>query len=125
IVSASATLGSSLGPAQVLLQTTGGLQTPFGPTTGPVALQTIFTMTVIQAQPASLRILTGANQSVLAGAVAQLPLTARVEDAAGNPLPNIPVVWTGQSVSVNAAAAVSDANGTVSASATMGSTAGP
>src|SRR5439155_1721231 len=85
IVSATATLGSSPGPAQVVLQTTGGVQTPFGPTTGPVSLQTVFTMTVIQsplvAQPAVLHILSGNNQSGPPGPL-PTPLAARVEDAA-------------------------------------------
>ena len=50
---------------------------------------------------------------------------ARVEDAAGNPIRDVPVVWQpSQSVSVSNASSNSDANGIVSATATLGSATG-
>jgi uncharacterized protein (TIGR03437 family) len=56
-----------------------------------------------------------------------LPLTARVEDAVGNPVPNVPVVWQPlppQAVSLDNLVSMSDTNGIVSASV-IRSSAGP
>ena len=126
MVSAIATLGSVPGPAQVQVQTTNSVvQTPFGTVSAPV--QATFNLTVAQAaQPATLLILSGNNQSGLAGAQLASPLTARVVDGAGNPVPNVPVVWQAlNQVSLSGVVSTSDANGLVSAIATLGSTAGP
>jgi hypothetical protein len=125
MVTAVATLGSLVGPAQVQLQSTASVsQTPFGPAGS--AIQTTFNLTVAQSQPTTLLILGGNNQSGLAGAHLPLPLIARVVDAAGNPVPNVPVVWQPLSpVSLSVVASTSDANGLVSAVVTLGLTAGP
>jgi len=53
-------------------------------------------------------------------------LTARVEDAAGNPLPNTPVTWIpSSSVQLTSPVNVSDASGVVSATATPTSSTSP
>jgi hypothetical protein len=126
IVSAIATLGSVLGPAQVqLLSNASVSQTPFGPAGVPI--QTTFSMTVAQSQPqpATLLILSGNNQSGPPGAPLPLPLIARVVDAAGNPAPNVAVVWQPLNpVSLSGVVSTSDANGLVSATVTLGQTAG-
>ena len=126
MVSAIATLGSVVGPAQVQLQSTASVvQTPFGPAGS--AIQTTFNVTVAQSQPATLTIFSGNNQSGTAGAQLAQPLIARVVDASGNPLPNVAVVWQSlnpQSVTLTTAATTSDANGLVSAMGTLGPSAG-
>jgi Bacterial Ig-like domain (group 1). len=113
LVSAIVKLGSMPGPAQVQLRAASG------------AIQATFTVTVNAPQAANLHILSGNNQSGPAGAQLPSPLTARVEDAAGNPIPNVSVVWQAGSASLSGAALMSDANGLVSATVTLGSTAGP
>jgi uncharacterized protein (TIGR03437 family) len=125
MVSAIATLGSAAGPAQVqLLSNASVSQTPFGPAGVPI--QTTFSLTVVGSQPATLLILSGNNQSGLAGAQLPLPLVARVVDAAGNPAPNVSVVWQPlNTVTLSGVVSMSDANGLVSANVTLGSLAGP
>src|SRR5262249_46344978 len=86
-------------------------------------VQTVFTLTALQPQPVTLRILDGNNQSGPPGRQLPVPLTARVEDATGNPVPNVSVIWqvlTPQSVSLGISGAASDANGIVSATAVLG-----
>jgi uncharacterized protein (TIGR03437 family) len=114
LVSAIVTLGTAAGPVQVLLRTANG------------AVQTTFNLTVSQPQPATIRILGGNNQSGSPGALLPVPLSAQVLDASGNPLPNVAVVWqpVNQTVSLSGVVNTSDANGTVSAIATLGPSAG-
>ena len=119
IVSARVTLGNSVGSAQVQVRTAS-------------AAEAIFSLTVrqpasgSQTQPATLRILSGNNQSGPVGTRLPTALTARVEDAAGNPLPNVPVTWRpAPSVSLANVVATSDSNGIVSALATPISAAAP
>ena len=127
IVSASVTLGGAPGQIQVTLHTTGGIQTPFGVTPG-VALATPFNLFITQtpaqpATPAALRITGGNNQLGPPGAPLPIRLTARVEDAAGNPVPNVAVIWqpfNPQAVTLTGVVSTSDANGIVSATATLG-----
>lgn len=126
MVSAVATLGSSPGPVQVQVRTSGGIATPFGTTPGVPVLAN-FALTVAASQPVSFRIINGNNQSGLPGARLPAALTARVEDAAGNPVPNIAVVWqpvNAQWVTLSDVVSTSDANGMVSANATLGPSAG-
>jgi uncharacterized protein (TIGR03437 family) len=123
MVTAIATLGFVLGPAQVQLQSTASVvQTPFGTAGSPI--QTTFNLTVAQSQPVTLTILSGNNQSGMAGAQLPLPLVARVVDASGSPLSNVAVVWQPQSVSLSSVITTSDANGLVSAVGTLGPSAG-
>jgi protocatechuate 3,4-dioxygenase beta subunit len=124
MVTAIATLGSVIGPAQVQLQSTASIvSTPFG-LAGSV-IQTIFNLNVGQSQSTTLTILSGNNQSGIAGARLPLPLTARVVDGSGNPIPNLGVVWQPlNSVSLSNVVSTSDANGMVSAIATLGSATG-
>src|SRR5260370_41490277 len=75
-----------------------------------------------------MRVVGGDNQSGPPGARLSTPLTARVEDAAGNPVPNVFVVWQpvgGQPVSLTNLVSVSNGNGLVFANAQLGSTLGP
>src|SRR6202040_4267752 len=88
----------------------------------------LFTVTRHTSQPATIVITGGANQSGQAGAQLPSPLKARVQDAAGNALSNVAVVWqpvTPQSVSLSSVVSTSDSNGMVSAVATLGSAVGP
>jgi uncharacterized protein (TIGR03437 family) len=96
----------------------GGAFRVFGP----------YTFTVTQAQFSNFRITGGNNQQGAPGAVLPLPLTARTEDASGNPQVNVPVVWEAVvpgAVTITNASSVSDASGTVTANVTLGSTVGP
>jgi uncharacterized protein (TIGR03437 family) len=95
--------------------------------TGSGAAQTTFNLSVTQPQPATLLILSGNNQSGAPGATLPVPLSARVVDASGNPVPNVTVIWqpVNQSVSLSSVVATSDANGMVSAIGTLGALAGP
>src|SRR6266568_1454374 len=91
----------------------GGAYRTFGP----------FQFSVTQGQLSAFRILTGNNQSGNPGAILPVTLSARAEDAAGNPMANIPVVWeavTPNTLTLNNATTVSDTNGVVSASVTLG-----
>ncbi len=136
IVTAIATAGTTLGPTQVQLQTTGaGIPTPFG-IAGGVVIQVAFNLNVFAAPPGggrgalptSFRITGGNNQSGAPGARLPAPLLAQVLDGAGNPVPNVPVVWQSlnpQSVSLSGVVSTSDANGMVTAIATLGSLPGP
>src|SRR6185503_14708083 len=68
----------------------------------------------------------GNNQTGAAGSQLPTRLTARVENAFGNPVPNMQVIWQGSSsVSLSSIVSTSDSAGMVSAAATLGATAGP
>src|SRR5207247_10001110 len=106
-------------------------QTPFGSTNNIVTQ--VFNLMVSgsaappaqPSAPASLRILSGNNQSGSPGALLPAQLIARVEDAAGNPVPNAAVIWQpSTSVSLSNVSSVSDANGVVSATVILGSVSG-
>src|SRR5262249_48667025 len=101
VVSAIVILRSVAGPAQVQVRTTGA---------APV--QAVFNLTVsggsvAPSQPSTatvLRILGGDNQSGPPGSRLPAPLTARVEDASGRPVPNVSVIWeTSQGLSLTGA----------------------
>ena len=121
MVSARVALGGSVGSAQVQVRTTSG------------AGQVMFSLTVRQpastagqAQPAALRILTGNNQSGPVGTRLAAAMTARVEDTAGNPLPNVQVTWRpSPSVSLTSVVSISNSSGVVSAVATPTSSVAP
>jgi adhesin/invasin len=113
VVSAVATLGPAVGPAQVALSANGS--------------QAVFNLTVAQSQPAQIQITGGNNQSGAPGAQLPAPLTARIQDAAGNPLANIQVVWQSvgpQPVALSNTVSTSDTNGVVSTIATLSSSMG-
>ena len=76
-------------------------------------------------QPAAIVVTSGSNQSGLPGAQLAAPLVAIVQDALGNPLPNVPVIWQPINATLNSVVSTSTANGTVSAIATLGFTTGP
>jgi uncharacterized protein (TIGR03437 family) len=88
----------------------GGAYRTFGP----------YQFTVTQGQFSVFRILSGNNQSGNPGTT--ITLTARAEDAAGNPQANVPVVWeavTPGSVTISNASSSSDASGNVTATVTL------
>ena len=87
-----------------------------------------FSFTVQQGTVSSFRITGGNNQSGTPGSSVPFPLTAQVLDAAGNPLPNVPVTWAAVvpgTVTINGASSASDGSGNVTASVTLGSIVGP
>jgi len=105
------------GSGQYTIDVGGGYRV-FGP----------FNFTVMQGTVAAFRIMSGNNQSGAPGATIPLPLTAQAQDAAGNPLPNVPVTWTvltPNTATITQSSSSSDANGNVSASITLGSIVGP
>jgi uncharacterized protein (TIGR03437 family) len=76
--------------------------------------------------PAAIKLVSGNNQSVNSGQTLPAPLVAEVDDASGNPLPNVDVTWDvpqGQATLTNSRT-ISDANGRVSSSAIAGGTGG-
>jgi len=86
-----------------------------------------FNFTVTAGQVAAFRITGGNNQSGNPGAILPVSLQARVEDAAGGGLANIPVVWepvVPGTATITNASNVSDANGNVSANVTLGTAVG-
>ena len=86
-----------------------------------------FSFAVTQGQFSNFRITGGNNQTGNPGAVLALQLTARTEDAQGNTVANVPVVWepvVPNTATITNASSQSDINGNVSASVTLGSTAG-
>src|SRR5262249_4101464 len=104
------------GTGQYTIDIGGGYRT-FGP----------YNFTVAQGGVSTFRITSGNNQSGAPGSTLPLPLTATVQDNAGNPLPNIPVTWqvlgsTGATI-VNSSSS-SDTSGNVTASVKLGSTPG-
>jgi hypothetical protein len=119
-VSALATLGSTVGIAQVqVVASSGG--------------QAIFNLTVRQPAatgggptPTQFTNQSGNNQTGTVGTRLALPLTAVVADASGTPLANVAVTWRpSASVSLTSVVSTSDARGVVSAIATPISTAAP
>jgi uncharacterized protein (TIGR03437 family) len=108
--------GGTLGSGQFTVDVGGGFRI-YGP----------FSFTVTQSQVGAFRITGGNNQTGSPNATLPLPLTARVEDAAGNPLANVPVIWapvTAGSVTISNASTASDASGNVSATVKLGTTPG-
>ena len=77
------------------------------------------------AQPATIVIVGGSNQSGLPGAQLPVPLLATLLDASGNPAPNVPVLWQSVNASLNGVVYTSTSSGTVSAIASLGLAAGP
>src|SRR5262249_47764597 len=116
MISATAILGSTIGPAQVQVHTADG------------AAQAVFSMTITQTPvatghglPSAIRVVSGNNQSGAPGAKLPTPLTAQLVDSTGAPLPNIPVTWqAGSTGSLSNVVSVSDGNGMVSATVTLG-----
>ena len=85
-----------------------------------------FNFTVTPGQVGAFRITFGNNQSGNPGATLPLTLTARVEDATGSPLVNVPVVWEAVvpgTATIANASNVSDTSGNVSATVTLGASA--
>jgi uncharacterized protein (TIGR03437 family) len=87
-----------------------------------------YSFTVMQGSVSAFRIMSGNNQSGAPGATIPNPLTAQTQDAAGNPLPNVPVTWTvltPNTATITTSSSSSDANGNVSATVRLGSIVGP
>ncbi|MEP7327020.1 MAG: Ig-like domain-containing protein [Gemmatimonadota bacterium] len=84
----------------------------------------VFTATgsTVIGPPSQLVIVSGDGQSGVVGAVLAESLVVRLEDASGNGVPGVPVTWTALSGggTLGPAAAVTDANGRLAASWTLG-----
>ena len=104
----------------------------FGPKTGTAELQVLtggfntktIALTVVPGPPAQLRIVQGNNQSGNPGQTLPLALVAEVQDAGGNILEGVPVVWEvvrAGSATLSNVVSRSSYNGRVSALVTLGS----
>ena len=105
------------GTGQYTIDVGGGFRT-FGP----------YAFTVMPGTVSAFRISSGNNQSGTPGSTVPLPLTAQTQDAAGNPLPNVPVTWTvltPNTATITSSSSSSDANGNVSATVKLGNIVGP
>lgn len=109
-----------------------------GPLAGPNTLSVtasgvagapvVFTATgsTVIGPPSQLQMVAGTGQSGVVGTVLAESLVVRLEDANGNGVPGVPVTWTAVSGggTLIPAAAVTDVNGRLAASWTLGATAG-
>ena len=118
--------GGALGNSQYRVGVGGDFDSQ-GNYTG-VLFPAVFKFTVTQGQFAAFRITGGDHQSGSPGARLPVQLTARTEDAAGNALPNVPVIWDAVDpvggVVISQASSASDSSGNISATATLGGTTG-
>jgi uncharacterized protein YjdB len=87
---------------------------------------TVTVQAVVQAQPSSLVILSGNNQSGTAGSTLSNPLTVRVRDQSGNNLPGVTVTWsvTSGGGSLSQTTSTTDNLGRAQVGYTLGTTAG-
>jgi hypothetical protein len=115
-VSCSPVFGGKPGTGQYFI-VVGGKFTTYGP----------FSFAVTKGAFTTFRITGGNNQSGSPGAVLPLKLTARAEDAAGNAVSGVSVVWepvVAGTVALSQTSSISDASGNVSATATLGGSVG-
>ncbi len=124
--------------AEVLTDATGAVacDLKLGPRTGVGTLRfnmgefldlPLAQLTVTVGGPGKVLIVTGNNQTAPVNQSLPTPLTARVTDAGGNVLNNVPVNWTvtrGTAV-LDSARSVTDSNGNTSIRAGLGATPGP
>ena len=106
----------------------GGLGTAYiNPIVGQHVQLPALTITVTPGDPAAVTILTGNNQEGDPGDMLPVPLSARITDAYGNPLPGSQAQWeviNPGSATLSNVVSEADAQGRVSAMATLGSTPG-
>jgi adhesin/invasin len=108
-----AEVGTAAGSARVL---TSGGQSP---------VETGFTVSAVAASANGLRIVSGENQTAVAGQPLPNALVVEVTDAFGNPIEGVTIAWTAEGGgSVSVASTVTDASGLASVTRTLGSVAG-
>ena len=91
---------------------------------GPYQLRITGT-TVTVGAPTSLLVVSGDNQTGVAGAALTAPLVLAVMDANKNPVPGVSVTFTAANASVNPGSAQTDSNGHAATQVTLGNTPGP
>ncbi|HUF35812.1 MAG TPA: Ig-like domain-containing protein [Gemmatimonadales bacterium] len=92
---------------------------------GRTPVETGFSVSAVAASANGLRVVSGADQTALAGEVLPDPLVVEVTDAFGNPIEGVTITWTPEGGgSVSAATATTDAGGVASVVRTLGSTSG-
>jgi hypothetical protein len=125
-LSASSVLTDASGQAQVTWKLGGiGVEHAVHASSGTLPVVT-FTATAITGPPATLTIVSGNNQTAVAGTTLPLPLVVRVTDQNGNVVPGVVVTFsvTGGNGSLSAASATTDANGLAQATWTLGTVEG-
>ena len=80
-------------------------------TVAGVPTPAVFAFTAIAADPATLAIVAGNDQTAAAGASLQADLAVQVLDKYGNPVPNAPVIWTADAGQVSNSSVTTDASG--------------
>jgi hypothetical protein len=85
----------------------------------------LFTEYATGAAPAALVVVSGNNQSAPVNTALPQPLVVQVNDASGNPIPGVSVVFSTTSGTVAGSPATSNSSGTVSVNYTTGSSVGP
>lgn len=111
------TLGTTVGTQTVEVRAVDG--------TGAAVVFATFNATATAAAPQTLSILSGNGQSAAQLQLLPAPVQVIVKDIHGNPVPDVPVVFTAGSGSVQPATTTTDAAGTASAAWTMGTAIGP
>ncbi len=91
---------------------------------GPYQLRITGTTITIGA-PTSLVVVSGDNQTGVAGTALASPLVLAVMDANKNPVPGVSVTFTGTNASVNPASPQTDSSGHASTQVTLGNIPGP
>jgi hypothetical protein len=125
-LTASSVLTDASGQAQVTWRLGGiGVEQAVHASAGTLPVVT-FTATAITGPPATLTIVSGNNQTAVAGTTLPLPLVVRVTDQNGNVVPGVVVTFsvTGGNGSLSAASATTDANGQAPVTWTLGTVEG-
>jgi len=95
---------------------------------GGFNIQPAITLTVTPGDAGAIEILSGNNQVGTPGQRLPVPLTARITDAGGNPLPGVPAQWevvTPGTATLSSTTSVADSSAQVSTTVTLGNIAGP
>jgi adhesin/invasin len=92
---------------------------------GQSPVETGFSVSAVAASANGLRIVSGENQTAVAGQPLPSALVVEVADAFGNPIAGATIAWTAEGGgSVSAATTVTDASGLASVTRTLGTAAG-
>jgi hypothetical protein len=117
-------VSNSLGQASVSYQLPNTDGTYKIDANAPSLKSALFSETATGDSPASLVIVSGNNQSAQENSALPQPLVVQVNDAGGNPISGVDVVFSAPSGSFTGSPAVSGANGQASVSYTTGSSSG-
>jgi len=118
---------SGIGVCNVVFGAVTGGPVPMLVRVGGGAAEYLVNLTVTPGPPGLVQITAGNNQSGGPGQTLPVSLTAQISDGFGHILAGVPVVWTvvvPGTVTLSNTSSVSDANGMVKATATLGSTPG-